>query len=290
MTFGRLAAGIRSQQLPSSDELEAFLGADDWKIIDFVVALGIIVASLLVAGLVRRLGRRILSRWTNMSEFAVDLVSRSLGWVVILIGFISGVSIIGINLGPAVVLVLVIVVVLFFAGRGIMANFAAGLVLQGSPMFTLGDVIETGGAVGIVRAVTARTVVLETADGTEVAIPNKAVVGGIVANISKLGYRASMVTVEAAYGSSVGEVKKALREAAASCDEAVSEPPPEALLLAFRPSGIEFAVRFWHEPGVVDQMRAVDAVATAVSASFAASGIVIPLPQVRLGTPGEGGY
>ena len=76
------------------------------------------------------------------------LIARAAGWVVILIGVIYALVILNVDMGPALMVILILAVVLFFAGQIVMQNFAAGLVLQGSPMFAVGDQIVTSAGRG----------------------------------------------------------------------------------------------------------------------------------------------
>ena len=198
------------------------------------------------------------------------------------VGAIYAVVLLGIDIGPALLIILAIAVVVFFAGRRLMDNFSSGLVLQSAPMFAAGDQIVTESGTGTVLEITGRTVVIETIDGENIHIPNKMVIDNPVVNLTDLGNRRSMLKVGVAYGTDLDHAKRVLEDAAASCELAHPEPAPEALVSAFGDNAVEFHLLFWHDPLVLDQYRAVDDVARTVARALTQEGIVIAFPQRTL--------
>ncbi len=268
--------------VPTTDQLEDFVNADALTFWDFLWAGLVVVASFLLARLTRYVLQRVLRRFPHLSDEAVSLISRGAGWVIITAGIIYAVTIIGVAIGPALMVILVVGVIVFFAGRRLMDNFSSGLVLQGTPMFAAGDQIVTESGTGTVLEITGRTVVIETIDGENVHIPNKMVIDNPVVNLTDLGSRRSTLTVGVAYGTDLDHAKEVLEDAAAACDLAHAEPPPEALVSNFSDHSVDFQLLFWHDPLVLDQYRAVDGVARTVARAFAVEGIVIAFPQRTL--------
>jgi small conductance mechanosensitive channel len=276
------AIGAIWAQVPTVDDIEQFLGADQWTLADFFWAVAILVIAYVLSRFVRRATRALLDRFTSLTDDAGAAIARGAAWFVVLLGSVSALSVIGIDLGPTVMLILVFIVIMFFAGRGIMANFSAGLVLQGSSMFEAGDQIVTPSGTGVIKAVTARTVVIETLDGRAIDIPNKTMIGYSITNLTKMGARLSTFEVGVAFGSDLGFAKAVLVEAANGCNETHSEPPAEALIIEFGDNAVTLQLRFWHGPTILEELRAVDVVAEAVSEEFARHGIKIPYPQRTL--------
>jgi len=268
--------------IPSTDQLEDFVNADALTFWDFLWAGLVVLASFILARLARRLLRGFLRRFPQLSEEGAFLIARATGWVIIFIGSIYAVSLLGIDLGPALMVILVVGIILFFAGRRMMDNFSSGLVLQGTPMFAAGDQIVTESGTGTVLEITGRTVVIEAIDGENVHIPNKMVIDNPVVNLTDLGSRRSTLVVGVAYGTDLDHAKQVLEAAAVACDLAHAKPPPEALVSQFSDHSVDFRLLFWHDPLVLDQYRAVDGVARTVARAFAAEGIVIAFPQRTL--------
>jgi len=238
--------------IPSTDQIEDFVNADQLTFWDFAWAALIIGGTFLLSRLARRLVRKILRRFPHVTDEHAFLIARASGCVV------------------------------FFAGRRLMDNFSSGLVLQGTPMFAPGDQIVTESGTGTVLEITGRTVVLNTIDGQNVHIPNKMVIDSPVVNLTELGGRRSTLQVGVAYGTDLDHAKQVLEDAAKECEFAHLEPPPEALVAEFSDHSVVFQLLFWHNPFVLDQYRATDGIARSIARAFAHHGIVIAFPQRTL--------
>ena len=173
-------------QLPTTDDLEQIIDTESVTVGDFVWAAVVVALAFFGAKLLRRILLPLLHKIPRLSHEAALLLSRAAGWVLILIGIVYALAIIGVDMGPALMVIIIIAVVVFFAGRGIVENFAAGLVLQGTPMFAVGDEIVTEAGMGRVREITGRTVVIVTPDGEEMHLPNKVVIADPIVNLTDL--------------------------------------------------------------------------------------------------------
>jgi small-conductance mechanosensitive channel len=249
---------------------------------DFVWAVVIVAASFLLAAVVRRVVRRLIDRIDGLPETYGMLIARASGWFVIVVGVIYALTVLGVNVGPAVLALLLVAAIAFFAGRGLLENFGAGLVLQGTNMFDVGDQIETGAGAGTVHEVTGRTVVLRTPDGEEINVPNTIVVSEAVTNLTKQGQRRSTIPVGVAYGTDLEEARRVIQHAAAACELALTDPAPDALVNAFDDNAITINLRFWHDPTILGENRAIDQVARRIALDLAEHGIAIAFPQRTL--------
>ncbi len=272
----------RLAQIGIPSDLDQVVDTKAITVWDFVWAVVIIALSFLIAALTRRLVGRLLRKFPDIPQNYRLLVASASGWFVIVVGIIYALGVLGVDLGPVLIGLLLVAGVGFFAGRGILENFSAGLVLQGTTMFVVGDQIETASGTGTVLEITGRTLTSRTVDGKELNVPNTTVVNEPLTNLTKEGQRRSSLEVGVAYGTDLEEAKAALQTAAAGCELVLTEPEPEALVSAFGDNAIEFELRFWHEPTIIEERRAVDAVARAVALELAERDIEIAFPQRTL--------
>ncbi len=272
----------RLAQIGIPGDLDQVVDTKAITVWDFVWAVVIIALSFLIAALTRRLVGRLLRKFPDIPQNYKLLMASATGWFVIVVGIIYALGVLGVDLGPALIGLLLVAGVAFFAGRGILENFSAGLVLQGTTMFVVGDQIETAVGTGTVLEITGRTLTIRTVDGKELNVPNTTVVNEPLTNLTKEGQRRSSLEVGVAYGTDLEEAKAALQTAAAGCELVITEPEPEALVGAFGDNAIEFELRFWHEPTIIEERRAVDAVARAVALELAEHDIEIAFPQRTL--------
>jgi small conductance mechanosensitive channel len=270
------------QQIPTTEELEDFVGVDDLTAFEFFGSIAVIIIAFLLSRIVRRIVRWTLNRFPQITEPIAALGGRAAGWIVILIGVVYSLVILGIDMVPALMVLIVVAIVTFFAGRGLMENFSTGLVLQGAPMFGPGDEIVTEAGTGRVVEITGRTVLIDTPDGETLHVPNRLVIQEAVTNLTARGIRRSSITVGVAYGTDLGEAKQAIVDAAERCSTTLRQPTPEALFTEFGDSSINLQLLFWHEPLILDRQRAIDNVGRSIVNVFAERGIVIAFPQRRL--------
>ena len=270
------------QRLPTTEDVEQIIDTQSLTIWDFVWAFLVILGSFFIARLVRRILRRLLERFENLSTEGALLIARGAGWLIVLLGVVYALSVLHVDMGPALVVIIIIAIVAFFAGRGFVENFGAGLVLQSSPMFAVGDQIITPAGTGFVKEVAGRTVRIETLEGEHVFIPNKVVIEQAITNLTDLGSRRSTFEVGVEYGTDVDVAGRVLEEAAAACETTFADPPPEALLTEMGDHAIEFQLLFWHDPGILEGQRAVNAVGRAIARAFAEHGLTIAFPQRTL--------
>lgn len=238
----------------------------------FLVGLGL-------AWVLRRVVRKGMARFPKIPEYVVQLVVKATGWLVVLIAGVYALSLLGVDLGPVVILLVIIALVLFFAGRSLLDNFAAGLVLQAGSLFDVGDQVAIGDEAGTVAEIHGRAVLVETVDGRQVHIPNRKVLTDVVVNLTRNQRRRTTIEVGVEYGTDLDAAARALLDAVGGCERAFADPPPEAFLAEYGDSSIDFDLRFWHEPTIWGQHAAVDEVIRAVNRVFGERGIVIAFPQ-----------
>ncbi len=276
------------QVLPTAENVENIIDTQSLTIWDFIWAFIVLLGSFLIARVVRRFLRRFLARLPDLSGEGALLIARAAGWIIVLLGVVYALTVLHVAMGPALVVLVIVGVVLFFAARGIVENFGSGLVLQGSPMFAVGDQIVTSAGSGVVKEVAGRTVRIETLDGRHIFIPNKVLIDEPITNLTELGARRSTFEVGVAYGTDVHLAGHVLEEAAARCPTTHPAPAPEALLCEMGDHAIEFQLLFWHDPGILEGQRAVDAVGRSIATTFAEHGITIAFPQRTLWWGDEG--
>jgi small conductance mechanosensitive channel len=254
-------------------------GVTGW---DVVWAIGIVAGGFLIAAVVRQLVRRALRPLTGIPESYRRLIAKASGWFVVGLGIIWALVLLGVDLGPAVIGLLILAAIAFFAGRGLLENFAAGLVLQSATMFAVGDQIETVAGAGTVLEITGRTVVILTPDGEQVHVPNTTVVKDPVTNLTKVGRRRSTVAVGVAYGSDLEQARDVALATTRSCELVVANPEPDVIVTQFTDDAIELSCRFWHNPTILGARQAVDEVSRAVYVALREHDIEFAFPQRTL--------
>jgi potassium efflux system protein len=185
----------------------------------------------------------------------------------------------GVELNKFTVLTGALGVGLGFGLQNIVNNFVSGLILLFERPIHVGDTVDVGGLVGIVRRIGARSSTILTFDGAEVILPNSNLIANQVINWTlSSGLRRVIVPVGVAYGTDPERVIKLLVGVAESHPGILVERPPMAFFLGFGESALKFELRFWCDQQDTWFQLQSD-VTIAVAKVLREAGIEIPFPQ-----------
>ncbi len=244
------------------DEIQVTL--DQWSlgqlgVVDLVAATAVVVVGIAGGWVVSRLLRRAARNTTGAARTAVDTVGRLVGSAVVLLAVAVALEILGFSLGPMLIVVVVGAVAVFLL-RPLITNLSSGLLLQVRGALDVGDLIRTTEDVlGVVQEVTTRTVVIDTADGHRVHIPNSEVLEHAIINYTVLGRRRSTFEITVQCGEDLEMVMAAMRLALAHVDAILADPPPEVQTIRLVGRLVAIRALVWHLPGLDAERAAVDA-------------------------------
>jgi len=265
------------------DNLDQIFNPESNSFWNLLLAVAVVATSFFVARVVRRKLRATLDA-NNLDATAAALIGRIVGWTVVMLGIVLALSIMGVDMTAIVLFVVVVVVLVALAGKSLVENWAAGLLLQARAPYELGDRVDTNGFSGFVEVTNLRSLVLRTGDGQIVHVPNVDVLTNPIVNrTGDDGVRRSSLTFGVAYGPNLDAVEKMLIEAASSVDGVIVDPkPPTAWIGSLGDTTVNIEVRFWHLYGPRDTVRSdvahacLDALDSAkVSMPFPTSEVIV---------------
>lgn len=220
-----------------------------FSLVDVLLALLIILLSWLVSRSARRTVLRASAQLAGMSDDLRHLGARITSYLVLLVGIGLALAVLGVEIQPLLAVALLIGVVLVLALRGIADNFAAGIVIQTRRPVHLGDHIEGLGHEGTVRELNSRSVVIETADGRTVHLPNHELLDSPIVNYTTAGRRRTELEVRiAADVHRTSEIINLVMDAVTSAPGVRSHPGPSATVTAMEPERTMLTVQIWHDP------------------------------------------
>ncbi len=235
--------------------------------------------TIVVAVIVSRVARSIVERTVGRG-FASLVIARMIGYVIVLIGLIYALGDLGVRIGPLLGALGIGGLVLALALQGVVENFFGGLILQSRRPFTIGDTVELGEHIGVVKDIDSRTVVMRGLDGTWIRVPNSMVLKEPIVTLTTEPFRRSRLGVGVAYDTDLSRaaevIGEALRRVARICDE----PPPLVVLREFGSSSIDLDVYYWHASNVPAELAATHDVMLAIHRAFADQDITIAFPQM----------
>jgi MscS family membrane protein len=165
-----------------------------------------------------------------------------------------------------------------FAAKDTLANLFAGVFILADTPYKLGDFVKLDDRIrGQVTEIGVRSTRVLTRDDIEVTVPNALIANAQIVNEAggphmKLRVR---VSVHAAYGSDVDQVREVLLSCVKGVEHLSATPEPRVRFREFGDSGVRFELLAWIDEPIF-RGRVVDALNTRIYKAFNAAGIEIP--------------
>ncbi|MGI8631977.1 MAG: mechanosensitive ion channel family protein [Solirubrobacterales bacterium] len=236
-----------------------------------------VVASILLRRLVRRIAER-----SGATGTLARLFGRLAAYLIVVVGLVYALATLGVRVGPLLGALGIGGIALAFALQEILSNLIAGILLQLRRPFRRGDQIVTNEFEGTVQDINLRVTTLRNFDGETVLIPNSKVLQCPIINWTETPTRRTTLTVGVAYDTDLDRAQQVLQDALKDVESVADAPLPEAFVVEFGDSSINFAVRFWHRSEIAFMWRARDEAARALKRALDEQGIAIPFPQRTL--------
>lgn len=158
-------------------------------------------------------------------------------------------------------------------------DFISGLVLLFERTVAVGDVLEVGTVVGIVKKIGLRASTIETRGNITMLVPNSKLVNESVVNWTHFDDKVRFnVSVGVAYGSDTKLVKEILLEVAKSNPYVINYPAPFVRFNEFSDSALSFTVFFFSRNFIVIEDIKSD-MRFEIDKQFREHKISIPFPQ-----------
>ena len=262
-----------------------------WQLLLAVIA---VVAGWISSRFAKKGVTALMERVPNATPAITRFAARFVQYTLLLLGIGVGLAFLGANIQPLLAVVIAIAIVGVLVLRGVADNFAASVLIATRRPIVVGEQITVEGPDGELMSGTiielnSRSVVLLTADGRTVHVPNAKLLGDALVNDSRHGALRSAVQVRVERaGASVDDIVKTLVDAATAVDGVHEIPVVAVVVTAVSPERIVGSVQFWHQPadGVTVTSAVVRALAAALADGHGASVVSSQLPAAPL-TPAD---
>jgi len=210
-------------------------------------------------------------------RLAIGMIVR---YIIIAVGLVVILQTTGIDLSAVTILAGALGVGVGFGLQNITNNFVSGFLLLIERPIKVGDRIEVGPVTGDVVNIALRATTVVTNDNIAIIVPNSEFVSSIVTNWSYTDRNVRFnFPVGVSYRSDPELVRRLLLQIADQHSGVLKDPKPDALLLEFGDSALNFMLRVWTKqyattPGVLRSELNFT-----ISRTFKEQGIEIPYPQ-----------
>ena len=173
---------LPASDVPWFDQILWTLGGEGITVMDVAIAGLIILTAFQISRFIQELAERGMRRANFKTDTAIAGVRRAIHYTVILIGFLTAVGNIGIDIQTLVTASAIFAVAFGFAMQNIAQNFVSGVILLVERSIKPGDVLELEGRVVRVVEMGIRATVVRGLDDEEMIVPNAMLVQNTVKN------------------------------------------------------------------------------------------------------------
>ena len=245
----------------------------------FVLAVLVMLFFGFISKYFKKAANKFVFRLSNNDSLA-SLSATVVSYIVILIGFFTALDILDLN--KAVTSLLagagIIGLALGFAFQDLTSNFISGVFIAVQRPIRIGDVIETNGYFGQVRAINIRSTIIYNFAGQEIEIPSKDIFQKPILNYSKTGERRMQLNCGVTYDADLQRVQDVAVEAIGQLPFLQKDKPVELHYETFGDSSINFKIWYWIDQNQAGPPLAASEALKALKKAFDANDITIPFP------------
>ena len=238
----------------------------------FILILAWVMSRWAERFVVRTLGKKVDDK--AVMHFVGGLVR----YAVLAAGVIGALQAVGVETTSLVAILGTAGLAVGLALQGNLSHFASGVMILFFRPFSIDDVVTVAGHTGKVVEIGIFATVLHTPTNEKVIIPNGAIAGGSIVNITVLPRRRGTVSVGVAYGTDIKRAKEVLLAAANSVEFVLEDPAPAIANVGLGASSVDFGVHVWSENE--NYLAMLDGVRTACYDHLNEAGIEIPFNQI----------
>lgn len=235
----------------------------------------LIVGFRLIGWLAKRVRRMLDARQFDISVTGFITSFVSIGLKVLLLLSIAGMF--GLEVTSFVAVLGALAFAVGLALQGNLGHFASGILLLTFRPFKVGDFIITQGYGGTVKEIQIFNTILTTLDNRNVIIPNGAVMGGPIENLTANPERRLDLTFGIGYGADIDRARAVLQEVVSAHPNVLVDKGIDIWVKNLGDSSVDFAVRAW--TATADYWPTHFQLHEQVKKAFDANGISIPFPQ-----------
>jgi len=244
---------------------------------NIVFFLIIILLSYFVSNLIGKAVQRAIANIQSASELLKDFIVNISRKAIFVVGFVVALSMLEVNVGPLLAAIGAVGFIMGFALQGTLSNFAAGIMILIYRPYDVGDLVEVGGMLGKVDAMTIVSTTLRKVDNQKVVIPNNMIWGDIITNITGTSKRRVDMVFGIGYSDDMAKAQEVLEEILSNHEAILKDPAPVVKVHELADSSVNFVVRPWVETD--NYWDVYWDITRSVKEQFDAAGVSIPFPQ-----------
>ncbi len=239
--------------------------------------LALLVGGFIVGGWMKSLVLRIANKRGFDQTISIFLGNMA-RYAIVALTVLSCLSVFGIETTSFAAVIGAMGLAVGLALQGSLSNVASGVMLVGFRPFKVGDVISTCGHTGKVEEISLFTTTMLTPDNRRLIVPNGAVFGGTIENITAMPTRRVEVVVGVDYDADLKKTREVLESTYQGMGLVLQDPAPQVVLAELGASSVDWKVRVWCNTG--DFFAVLEELTENVKNKLDEAQIGIPYPQM----------
>ncbi|HOO77473.1 MAG TPA: mechanosensitive ion channel family protein [bacterium] len=253
---------------------------------DVAYALILFGLGWLASRFVGRLVSRVLARGKLREEkLLIGLAARAARSTVVVVAAIMALEKLGVSIAPFVASLGVGSLVLGFAFKDSLSNFASGIMILVYRPFRLGDVVDIAGTMGTVEDLNIVSTKLKSFEGPVVYLPNSSVWGTKIVNYARAPFRRTVFSVGIAYGDDQFRAREVIAGVLEADARILKDPAPFVRLKELGDSSVNFDIFVYTAPGAFGDV--LNDFYARLKQALEKEGFSIPFPQRDIHLFGE---
>lgn len=218
-----------------------------------------------------------VTRRARVEETLARFFGNLAKYSIMVLGGLAILSTFGVNTASFAAVVAAAGFALGMALSGTLGNFASGVMLLIFRPFKVGDVVNAGGVTGKVDEIGLFATTFDTPDNRRIIVPNGAINGSNIENITFHPKRRVDVAVGTEYSADLDKTRDVLMATATAVEGRLPDQEPVVYLNELGASSIDWAVRVWTT--TADYWTVRERLTRNIKVALDEAGIGIPFPQ-----------
>ena len=187
----------------------------------------------------------ILFNKVNLDRTIRNLINNLTKSIIFILGIITALSQIGVNINAILASLGVAGLTLGFAAQDALSNIISGIFIFWDKPFVIGDLIEVNGHYGRVDEITMRSTRLITVDGKMLSIPNTEILNSTVASYTNFPNLRIDIEFTVASNENLRKIRDVLFQVVENNNDYLLPPSPKVVLDKMNDYNIELIFQVW---------------------------------------------
>jgi len=187
----------------------------------------------------------VLFNKVNLDRTVQNLINNLTKSIIFIIGLITALSQIGVNINAILASLGVAGLTLGFAAQDALSNIISGIFIFWDKPFVIGDLIEVNDHYGRVDEITMRSTRLITVDGKMLSIPNAEILNSTVASYTNFPNLRIDIAFTVASNENLRKIREVLFQLVENNNDYLLPPSPKVVLNKMNDYNIELIFQVW---------------------------------------------